>query len=153
MATRGIIARKTDYGFRGVYHHWDSYLSGLGATLFNLYNDHFKKDIMQMLQALIDEHPAGWSSINDADFSLDPGFGGDAEDKRRPHCYCHGDRHEKGLSIASLGEARQYGAEYVYVIDTDASLTVYERHGEFWEELLTTNLDTSDWWVQPEEED
>ena len=60
--------------FEGRYHHWDSYPSGLGATLWNLYHGHFQKDLNQMLQVLIDEHPAGWSTINNKDFAKDPGF-------------------------------------------------------------------------------
>lgn len=74
MATRGLIARKTATGLQGRYHHWDSYPSGLGQTLYTLYHGHFQGDLEKMLAVLIDEHEAGWSNINDADFSLTPGF-------------------------------------------------------------------------------
>ena len=30
MSTRSIIAKKTDEGFIGTYHHWDGYPSGVG---------------------------------------------------------------------------------------------------------------------------
>jgi len=53
MATRGVIARKTEDGFEGRYHHFDSYPTGLGETLFDLYNGHFKKDLTAMLKYLI----------------------------------------------------------------------------------------------------
>lgn len=63
MSTRGVIARKTGSGFRGVYHHWDGYPSGLGKYLFELRWRRFKGDTQKMLKFLIDEHPNGWSSI------------------------------------------------------------------------------------------
>lgn len=141
MATRGCIARKTASGIEARYHHWDSYPSGLGAALFHLYQGHFQRDIEAMLSVLIDQHPAGWSTINDRDFSLTPGFSTfefDAgvgrsfnselyyqqleayektERARRPQCYCHGERHEEGHLYTSLPEARQSGVEFAYVID------------------------------------
>lgn len=73
MSTRSVIARKTPSGFKGVYHHWDGYPSGLGATLFGLFNGHFKRDLNAMMKYLVDDHPAGWSTINGADFTLPPG--------------------------------------------------------------------------------
>jgi len=87
MSTRGAIARviirrnktqknKTQkngtMGFKGVYHHWDSYPSGLGATLYDLRNGHFKKNTKEMLKYLINDCPQGWSTINNSDFSLPP---------------------------------------------------------------------------------
>jgi len=65
MSTRSVIARKTGEGrFRGVYHHWDGYPSGVGQTLFNMYHERFLGDVQSMLLFLIDRHPAGWSTIN-----------------------------------------------------------------------------------------
>jgi hypothetical protein len=64
MSTRSVIARKTKSGFKGVYHHWDGYPSGLGATLFEVRNKVFGGDTARMLRYLIDQHPAGWSTIN-----------------------------------------------------------------------------------------
>lgn len=75
MSTRGCIARATGEGtFVGVYHHSDSYGTGLGDTLIALYRDHFKRNLNYMLQVLIDESPCGWSSIVGKDFSLRPGY-------------------------------------------------------------------------------
>lgn len=76
MSTRGAIARTPDVGvtFKGVYHHWDSYPEGLGATLFELYRGEFQKDLPKMLRTLIDGHPAGWSTINNKDFTQEPGY-------------------------------------------------------------------------------
>lgn len=77
MSTRSAIARcnKTfpkTLGFKGVYHHWDGYPQGVGQTLFLAYKgetgtedlDKFKGDLEGLLKYLIDEHPAGWSTIN-----------------------------------------------------------------------------------------
>src|SRR6266852_1034368 len=75
MSTRSCIARSTGEGtFQGVYHHWDGCPSSLGATLFGLYRQHFKHDLDAMLTFLIEKHPAGWSTINSADFTLPAGY-------------------------------------------------------------------------------
>ena len=63
MSTRSVIARKTGTGFTGVFHHWDGYPSGVGSKLFELYNKFFKCNLDNMLKALIDDAPAGWSTI------------------------------------------------------------------------------------------
>lgn len=70
MSTRSAIARPTADGFAGRYHHWDGYPTGLGATLFQIHTEVFNGDTERMLEVLIDEHPAGWSTINGADWSL-----------------------------------------------------------------------------------
>lgn len=85
MSTRGCIARIKDTGFEGVYHHWDSYPSGLGNTLWNLYHEHFNHDINAMLEYLIDNHPAGWSTINNKVFNIAPGY---AESGKLPCSIC-----------------------------------------------------------------
>ena len=72
MSTRSVIARKKDQGFAGVYHHWDGYPSGVGATLWRIYREYFDCDTDAMLRVLIDAHPAGWSTINE-DWTLPPG--------------------------------------------------------------------------------
>lgn len=86
MSTRAAIARPNGDGFLGRYHHWDGYPQGLGQTLYELAQSNEKRhamelpptpwngDVEQMLKVLIDDHPAGWSTINGADFSLLPGF-------------------------------------------------------------------------------
>jgi hypothetical protein len=76
MSTRSVIARPWGKGFRGRYHHWDGYPSGLGAELYALAQPDgpFGGDTQKMLKVLIDEHPGGWSTINGADWSKKPGF-------------------------------------------------------------------------------
>jgi len=136
MGTRGVIARLTErkvkgniyFSFKGRYHHWDSYPSGLGKTLYNLYNEFFNKDLVKMLKVLIDDHPAGWSTINGADFSLNAGWIGNSgadyenkEVKKQPVCYCHGDRHEDEW-LCTDKNASGSGCEWAYAFDTKKKL-------------------------------
>jgi hypothetical protein len=130
MSTNGIIARSTGEGtFAGRYHHWDSYPSGLGVALVELYRGHFKRNLDRMLQVLLDEHPAGWSTIVHKDFKLKPGYtnvaarpeGVSIEEFQkqplncRPQCYCHGARHEEGFLHDEKSEC---GASWAYVFET-----------------------------------
>jgi len=74
MSTRSIIARSTGPDtFTGRYHHWDGYPSGLGRTLFEIRRDIFANDTAAMLSTLLDQHPAGWSTICGADWSKPAG--------------------------------------------------------------------------------
>jgi hypothetical protein len=117
MSTRGVIARVTGEGtFKGVYHHWDSYPTGLGQQLIQVLIEHFHSDVPQMLRVLVDEHPAGWSTIVDKDFNLMPGYSGELGDGHGPQCYCHGTRSEEPHIVT---QADDVGAEWAYVFDTD----------------------------------
>jgi len=100
MSTRSVIAARTKRGFKGVYHHWDGYPSGLGAELFRLYRSRFKKDLTAMMQELIKKHPAGWSSIFNEE------------------CYCHknGNSSEKALAVTEKN-ASGSGCEYAYILE------------------------------------
>lgn len=122
MSTRGVIARHTAPGqFAGRYHHFDAYPHGLGQALYRLYHEQFADDLPGMLAVLIDQHPAGWSSImaadtlDPADFSQPAGF---PTDRSEPHpgplCYCHGGRAETGFLIT---ERDATDAEFAYAID------------------------------------
>lgn len=129
MSTRGAIVRFTNgetTEWSGRYHHWDSYPSGLGKTLWGLYHGHFKKDLTRMLQVLIDEHPAGWSTINNKDFSLAPGYS-DAGDGMAPNCYCHGGRSEEAW-LVTHEDAAGSGCEYVYGFDEGPTLVVLSSY-------------------------
>lgn len=74
MSTRSVIAEPNGDGFRGRYHHWDGYPSGVGQTLWGLYHGHFDGDTEAMRQYLIADEPVGWSTINGADFTLPKGW-------------------------------------------------------------------------------
>jgi hypothetical protein len=137
VSTRSCIARQNGEGFTGVYHHWDGYPTGLGASLFHLYNGHFQKDIKVMLKTLIDDHPAGWSTITDRDFSLEAGYieldKKNAENnwmsKGRPQCYCHGDRHEEAQVITEKN-ASDVGCEYAYVFDDNGRMRIMSSYND-----------------------
>jgi hypothetical protein len=109
MGTRGVIARHTGEGkFKGRYHHWDSYPSGLGKTLFHVRLKEFNSDTEAMLKFLLDDH-IGWSSINDSDWKEEPGYG-----EEGPQCYCHGERDELGW-WSTEKDASESGCEWAYV--------------------------------------
>jgi hypothetical protein len=63
MGTRGLIGYKTKGGFKGVYHHWDSYPSGLGVALQKIHNSQFKGNTSKMVNYLVNKHPAGYSTL------------------------------------------------------------------------------------------
>ena len=147
MSTRGSVARLTnkpgkEIKFAGVYLHWDNYPSATGATLFKLRNGFFKGDTEKMLKLLIDEHPAGWSTINDADFNIEHGYIENRpstlnekayeEYKRKPQCFCHGDRKGKAWKITQ-NNASKAGCEYVYAFSPDGKtmivLSSYRKNG------------------------
>ena len=77
MSTRAAVAVWTSRSTRewaGRYHHWDGYPSGLGATLFSLVRGKAIGDLEATLRVLIEKHPAGWSTINGADWQKPPGY-------------------------------------------------------------------------------
>lgn len=171
MSTNGIIARSTgESTFAGRYHHWDSYPSGLGVTLVELYRGHFNYDLPHMLGVLLDKHPAGWSTIVHKDFTRKPGYTNIAQRpegmpieefqhqplNRRPQCYCHGHRKEDGW-VAD--EKSDCGAQWAYVFETlpardeepeQRILHVLERckhadsAGYFWQDVGRIDLDSPD---------
>jgi len=174
MSTNGIIARSTGEGtFKGVYHHWDSYPNeGLGQYLTQVLAGHFKNDLGWMLRVLIDEHPAGWSTIVNKDFTLKPGYTAESlkhaspssmsdadyhaemeqfralPDYRRPQCYCHGKRHEEAQVLTEKSEAC---ASWAYVFDEEERILHVcnrEKHQDtkeyFWNDVARIELDNLD---------
>ena len=147
MSTRGIIARKTEEGWEGRYHHFDSYPTGLGAALYGLYNGHCQKDAEAMLKYLIDDH-TGWSSISGADFSMKAGFrryekDTDLDAPRGPECYCHGERSEEGWMFRS-GDEGFGGAEFCYIIDGNMMTVLERRYGDGSSAVQFFGVDASD---------
>lgn len=115
MSTRSIIGRPAGDGFEGRYHHSDGYPSGLGFELHRRYREVYGGDVARMTAHLIDEHPAGWSSLFD------------------DRCYCHwqGREVEGGSMLTCLCPAPEdksrcspLSAEWAYVI-TPTGLWVY----------------------------
>ena len=134
MSTRSIIARKTKEGFMGTYHHWDGYPTALGFTLYHMYKK--GANLNGMLSLLIDDHPAGWSSINGVDWTQPIGYVADYEKGRElnaPQCFCHGDRREE--VDEPYTQDTECGAEFAYVFEKDTELEedimhVYEKQYE-----------------------
>ncbi len=133
MSTPGTIARLSGLAplhFYGRYHHWESYPSGLGRALRSLYHGHFQCDLGALLRVLLDEHPAGWSSIVGADFDLLPATEGGAAASQEhlppgasqgfmPVCYCHGygERTEPDWEVTQAN-ASWSGCEWAYAFVT-----------------------------------
>ena len=118
--------RRVNNGLEGRYHNWDSYPSGLGEALYNLYYT-YNRDLSLLCKVLIDEHPAGWSTIVNRDFSLEPGFITIPDkENQQPLCYCHGDHPEKAV----LWTEKDLPAdlEYVYTFDEGEILVIMDAH-------------------------
>ena len=118
MSTRSVIARPTKSGFVGRYHHWDGYPSGLGATLCKAYHGHFQRNLDAMCRFLLDDHPAGFSTIVGRDLSLACGFAPrslDGTTAKHPECFCHGDRSEEPQELTEK-DAAGCGCEYAYLL-------------------------------------
>lgn len=114
MGTRGVIARRIDESsFSGVYHHWDSYPSGLGASLWRAYHASFDRSLERMLEFLLSH---SWSTIVGKDLALQPGWGTSIEDA--PACYCHGERSESVCRFTESNAASS-GCEYCYTFYTE----------------------------------
>jgi hypothetical protein len=114
MGTRGVIAEAYKGSWRGRYHHWDSYPTMLGETLWKLYNGHFKKDLRYMVKFLIQNH-SHWSTINGK------------FDCMECHCGPEGGKKEPYLTPKD-----DTGTEWAYVLDVKKRTMTVLRH--VWEE-------------------
>ena len=140
MSTRGVIARRVGEGkFEGRYHHWDSYPTGLGEGLQQMYRS-LGGDVERMKTILLDEHTAGWSTICDKDWSLEPGYVENPHydpatrkyDDERPNCYCHGDRSEQGQAFEDLMDPDDIFLEWAYVFTEGSKLLVLKGQVDKW---------------------
>jgi len=177
MGTRAIIARKTEQGehkWEGRYHHCDGYPTGLGAMLWELYHGNMGReftDLDEMMATLIDDHPAGWSTIS-GDWNYDPRwtdgvdrclicgkkymwkdegdtkytYHGDVSGHpftTPPQCYCHGERNEDGR-LFTPDNFPIIGIEYIYIIDPETGeVEIKDAYGKG-HDLGTVNLDAED---------
>lgn len=124
MSTRGCMAVKTEYGWRGIYHHWDSYPSSLGKELW----DFIKQSGVEAITDVIKQHPGGFSSFPS-------------------ECYCHSEFAERDGSCAEDSPFYREDApcgikdsrdnpdplfmEWVYVIDpNEHTMTILTSQGD-----------------------
>ena len=154
MSTRGVIARQKGDSFEGRYHHWDSYPTGLGKTLWELAHNQFKGDIEGMLRILIDEHPAGWSTICNKDFSLSVGYNnldkGNCLTCGKPsweHYYQEWDSHGKRLTAKarqSMANGIYMALEHSFEVQRTINAECYCHGDRSEDELLVTEKNAAD---------
>lgn len=136
-----MIAQRTKDGtLEGRYHHWDAYPRGLGKALWDAYHGHFDRDWVAMVALMIDDHPAGWSTICGADLSMSPGFREnttliDFDKPHGPECYCHGDRSQEAqppmVCGCLIGDTHTCGKgfwiEWIYAIGEEGMEVYFYR--------------------------
>lgn len=137
MGTRGAIGYFTrGDAWRGRYHHWDSYPTALGKTLWDLYHVQFEKDLRKMLRILTEQH-SSWSTINGKDFKWRPQERPEGVRKEvveafnanPPECHCHGTRGE-GFDKDEWVKSGEDGGgmEWAYVFRKGKELMHVMRH-------------------------
>lgn len=149
MSTRAVIGVYEDRQagkWRGTYHHFDGYPSGLGQTLWKLYHELYEGLLPAMLEMLIDAHPQGWSSIIDCDWTLKPTWLDNRGEwynagKKCPatsYKYRPGEDHEPWR----FDQTSDGGQEWAYVFDLeDYTMTIFERVGS-WEDVTYRRIET-----------
>jgi hypothetical protein len=137
MSTRSVIARVDgqEGGFKGVYHHWDGSPTWLGKKLWSLLNGQFKGNLNAMLTYLIDQHSAGWSSLESS------------ENKGKPECYCHPKRQRAATPQANwyTHENVETDIEYVYAFDEEQRRLYVRVTRHDAEEIIDLDGDEPDW--------
>lgn len=149
MSTRAVIAvySNRELGqWRGAYHHFDGYPSGLGKALWQLYHEFYEGLLPAMIEMLIDAHPQGWSSIVDADWKLRPTWIDDkgewySANKKLPplsYKYRSGEEH----NAIYLDQTSDSWQEWAYVFDLEEyTMTIFERVGS-WQDVTYRRIET-----------
>ena len=134
MSTRGVIARVQGDGWKGIYHHSDSYPTWLGRELWRALQNEYEGDVEALLKDAVDEHPGGWSSFSD-------------------RCYCHDpERKDEGDMIMTDRDCDPLFIEWVYAFDPGSrTMSVFSsaqaetllpgQHGTYIEPSETHHLD------------
>ena len=123
MSTRSIIAKKTDEGFTGTYHHWDGYPSGVGRLVAK----GFKQGGWEYLNNILKHN---WSSLY------------------KNECYCCGTMPDgRKEEVHSYTHQTDCGAEFAYVFGHDKKkatdyMEIYQNKGEGdqWSSVLVIDL-------------
>lgn len=121
MSTRGAIAYRTPGGWQGVYVHSDAYPEGIGKALWTAYHDEFYGNVGQMIQALIKDHPSGWSSLIYRD------------------CYCHRPDPDGPMPVTSADESGLLWWLYILADGSD-KLVIEKRLGSGWRGWASVDL-------------
>jgi hypothetical protein len=88
---------------------------------------------------LIDDHPAGWSNIIDADWTRAPGWHTHPSRGSAPRCYCHGERSEPDDLRTS--DAPDY-EEFLYVLSpVSRTMAVFQTADDSEHVLAIVRLD------------
>jgi hypothetical protein len=159
MSTRGFIGGKTADGYWGVYHHSDSYPTGLGKTLQEWYKDGPFTSLAQTMDYLVNKHDGGWSSIVGSDPRKDPSghtqekYGTPEHNALRdtPICYCHSpSRQASGRSSMRFVNTGMGANDFSYLVDTE-NKTVEIQHWMRKSQNVVLNLDDEIDWKAIEE--
>ena len=124
MSTRSIIGYYTDEekkAWKGVYHHWDGYPTGVGVTLLKLGRE---RGFAFIKKRIVDDTPQGWSTIN-KDWDLEPVNMRELEnfmDNKAPEHYAPDEGDMVFTEKSSPGES---GMEYLYLI-SEKGIDIYE---------------------------
>lgn len=131
MGTRAVIAKPLPDGeWKGRYHHWDGYPSGLGVTLIKAKDEHFGGDLDKMITHLIDNEKIGWSTINVENPAGPPSWEDGTAEHVNPQSYtARGEKPkgEDGWWIHST-DAEASGTEWAYVLHPEG-IDVYIGDG------------------------
>lgn len=157
MSTRAVIAQAHGDTWEGRYHHFDGYPRGLGKQLYEVYG---QIGLERMKKLLLEEHPAGWSTILECDINATPGYRElvrhDGEPTRwtpehdaweltqGPRCYCHGDRHDTENWLITPDD--ETWCEWAYVLgEKEPVMTVFKNRGGVgaaqWKPVAVVRLD------------
>ena len=142
MSTRaaiGVWESRIRGQWRGTYHHWDGYPSGLERALWKLHHDIYNGLLPAMVEMLIDAHPEGWSTIVGADWTQRPTWIHDTSEYYQtgkplpPLCY-----QARGEAPMPLNQTSDVGCEWAYVFDLEQNsmsilVDVGRKVGDEWE--------------------
>ena len=109
MSTRSIIARKTEEGFIGTYHHWDGYPSAVGTWVM----EGFKRSGWDYVKDVLSH---SWSTLQERE------------------CHCCGTMSDgRKETFEPYTHETNCGAEYAYVFDHDKDketdfMHIYEKN-------------------------
>lgn len=118
MSTRSVVAIGTLAEWKGIYCHWDGYISERGPLVWKAIQD-------GTYEKLITEHPGGWSSYPES-------------------CYCHDRRETYDMTITNA-DVDPLDIKWVYILDGEILhvLKSYRQFGKHYGYFLAASIDTT----------